>query len=438
MVVGVDPDRVHGLHAGVGHRLDGGEVPAARHQRRDDLLAPRADGDAVEDLVARRAPSRRCGRSCASRATSCRRPRAPLSARTYSARNGIRSVSLVEAAGQRVEDLLELLLLGAPEPDVAREQLGVAAVADDELDLAVGVLGASADHAELEQQLLHVAGELLAARRVRDLDRVLARGTTRSRRPRTAPAGTPASRRPAPRHTNSGTRLSALFLPDRARPADSPTSARCPGRRARAASCPTAALASRRSACPRRPRRTQSTTASKYARSVLLNPARVRTRPSLRRPIAPARNAASSSCCGRRRRCVAVDVTRHDHARARLDLLEQLPLEHRHAGDLLEAEHRVVVGAGDLEALARAQPQRRVVAAVEELRRPDRVAVAVEHLEVDVDLGVRLRRRRARRCARVEPSASRTRVAHVKQYRIAAGRSLGSGVPKFPWPSMSG
>ena len=80
----------------------------------------------------------------------------------------MRSTSLVgEAAGERVEDLLELLLLGPPEPDPACEEVGVAAVADHQLDLAVGVLGSTADHPELEQQVLHVTRELLAAGGVR-------------------------------------------------------------------------------------------------------------------------------------------------------------------------------------------------------------------------------------------------------------------------------
>ena len=43
-----------------------------------------------------------------------------------------------------------------------------------------------------------------------------------------------------------------------------------------------------------------------------------------------------------------------------------------------QAEHRVVVRTGQLVALAGAQPQRRVLTGVEELARPDQVAVAVD------------------------------------------------------------
>jgi hypothetical protein len=49
----------------------------------------------------------------------------------------------------------------------------------------------------------------------------------------------------------------------------------------------------------------------------------------------------------------------------------------------------VVRRAGQLEAFDRAQPQRLVVSAVEELRGPDRLTVATEDLQVDVHLGVR-------------------------------------------------
>ena len=89
-------------------------------------------------------------------------------------------------------------------------------------------------------------------------------------------------------------------------------------------------------------------------------------------------------------------------------------LKDRDTAERLEAQHRVVVGAGDLEAFARAEPQRRVVARVEELRRGDRVALAVEHLEVDLDLGVGLARGEVTD-RRVDPSAMRSRVSYSMQ-----------------------
>ncbi len=256
------------------------------------------------------------------------------------------------------------------------------------------------------------------------------RGTRRTRRPRTTPAGTPASRRPAPCHTKSGTHFSALFLPSELgqgtrQPAleilNIELVERLPGRQ-----------------CARR----GDVARAAHDRVVrvehrvevdlvgVVEAGALRRRPIPRRPIAPARNAASSSCCGRLTQLV-VDVTRHDHARAGLDLLEQLPLQHRHAGDLLEAEHGVVVRAGDLEALARAQPQRRVVSRVEELRGPHRVALAVEHLQVDVDLGVRCDVA-SESIRRVVPSAILTRVvpsctvAHCRRAVVGVG---GAEVP---------
>ena len=79
-----------------------------------------------------------------------------------------------ERGRDAIEDPRELLLLRAPEPHVALEEPGVVPVADHQLDLTAGVLGPAAHDAELEEQVLHVTGQLRAPRGVRDLDRVLA------------------------------------------------------------------------------------------------------------------------------------------------------------------------------------------------------------------------------------------------------------------------
>ena len=55
VVVGIDPDREHRLHAGVGDGLDGGEVPAARDERGDHLLHLERR-DVRQDLVAAALP----------------------------------------------------------------------------------------------------------------------------------------------------------------------------------------------------------------------------------------------------------------------------------------------------------------------------------------------------------------------------------------------
>jgi hypothetical protein len=66
---------------------------------------------------------------------------------------------------------LELVLLDAEEPDALGEQASVPAVGDHDLDLALRVPAQARDDAELEQQHLDVACQLLAVRRVGHLDR---------------------------------------------------------------------------------------------------------------------------------------------------------------------------------------------------------------------------------------------------------------------------
>ena len=81
---------------------------------------------------------------------------------------------------------------------------------------------------------------------------------------------------------------------------------------------------------------------------------------------------------------------RHQHAIAGSDLVEALPEEQRHADHVDEAEHRMVLCAGELVAFARPQSQRRVLAGVEELRRAYGTPPTVEHLERDVVVRVGL------------------------------------------------
>ena len=111
-------------------------------------------------------------------------------------------------------------------------------------------------------------------------------------------------------------------------------------------------------------------------------------------------------------------------------------MKQRDAQHVDEAEHRVVVRAGERVALARAHAQRRVVAGVEDPRRVDGPAAG--------DRGRRGRRRArcrapgpsARSAIRTLPSGVETRVSPTTQYRMAAGGSS-SIEPKLPWPSTS-
>ena len=93
------------------------------------------------------------------------------------------------------------------------------------------------------------------------------------------------------------------------------------------------------------------------------------------------------------------------HARARPQLGERAPAEQRPpVAGALQHEQRVVGRARHLEALARPDAQRGVVAGVEQGGRADRLAVGAEHAQVDRRVGVRRRagdevadaRRRAR------------------------------------------
>ena len=177
VVVGVDPDGVHGLHAGVGDGLDGGVVPTAGNQRRDDLL-DLVRTDTAHDRVAAALPVARPGRCCASRATSCRH-RVPRSRRARTRRGtGSRSVALLDGcAGSSSRIALAASAASCPRTRrCAAKRRASRRLPMTSLISPLCVARLPRDDAELEEQRLHVARELLAAGGVRDLDRVLAEG----------------------------------------------------------------------------------------------------------------------------------------------------------------------------------------------------------------------------------------------------------------------
>ena len=174
VVVGVDPDREHGLHAGIGDRRR--RWRSTNRSTTSGAMTCFTSTDGMCDRISwpRRSQSAVRSKLCFS-SHFLSAPRAPLSARTYSARNGMRSTSFVESAPGRASRICSSFSCLAPQnPTSTCEQVGVSAVADHELDLTVRVLGPARDHAELQQQVLHVARELLAARGVGDLHGVLA------------------------------------------------------------------------------------------------------------------------------------------------------------------------------------------------------------------------------------------------------------------------
>ncbi len=175
VVLGVDAHGVHGLHAGVVDRCDLGVVPAAAHERRDhalDLGVP----DPVQHLAAPATVP-----ALHRRDVVLLQPLPVVAARATLGPQvlGEERHSIVRArgrrAGKRRDERLELVLLRAPEPDPVSEARRISPVADDHLDLAVLVAALPRDHAELEQEPLHIAGELCAARGVRHLHRVAPR-----------------------------------------------------------------------------------------------------------------------------------------------------------------------------------------------------------------------------------------------------------------------
>ena len=170
VVLAVDPEGEDRLHAGV---LDAGHlgvVVQPGHQRLDDRERLRV-GDVAADLVAVAFPAldpvdvvrgepAAVGRVGRARLTQVGRDVRDMVAGQGGAR---------DVVGQ---DRQQLELLAPPEADPLHEQAGVTALADVDLPLARRVQAAAADHAELEQQLLHIDAELLADCGVADLHAV--------------------------------------------------------------------------------------------------------------------------------------------------------------------------------------------------------------------------------------------------------------------------
>ena len=127
-----------------------------------------------------RSPTARSGRRCADAASPARSTGSAPCARMKSPTSGTWSLeSAVLLAGTEASSDFQLGLLTAEEADVRGEDPGVPTVGDDDLDLTVVVPGLPADHAELQQGLLDLAGQPIAAGRVRDLN-----GVTRQQRGR--------------------------------------------------------------------------------------------------------------------------------------------------------------------------------------------------------------------------------------------------------------
>ena len=81
--------------------------------------------------------------------------------------------------------------------------------------------------------------------------------------------------------------------------------------------------------------------------------------------------------------------SREKHSIAGIDLVKKLQQQQRYANHVNEAEHRVVVCARNLIALRGSQAEGGMLAGVEKFRRSYRPAEAVEHLNVDIRLGIR-------------------------------------------------
>ena len=171
VIVGLNPQAVHGLHAGFDHGRHGGVVePSVGQLGRDSPhIGVR---DVFEDLSARTLPARQPidvvltkpflvdPATTAVRSDECRQPRDRI------------AIESGRDLGQITQDREELLLLGAAEPDLGSERLGMPAVGDDDLVLTGGVEVAPRDNAELEQQLLDILREPVAAGRIRNLNGV--------------------------------------------------------------------------------------------------------------------------------------------------------------------------------------------------------------------------------------------------------------------------
>ena len=170
----------------------------------------------LEDLVAVAAPTARSDRCCACATTPCPRTarrRAAVGTRRGRER-GRCSSDVAEPAASSSRIPASFSCLAPSESDPRGEQTRLAPVGDDDLVLARRVPVPARDDAELEQHLLDVLGQLPAAGRIRHLNRVARAGPSRSRRPRRAPAGRPASPRPASAIASPGRTCRADRLAD--------------------------------------------------------------------------------------------------------------------------------------------------------------------------------------------------------------------------------
>ena len=159
----------------------------------------------------------------------------------------------------------------------------------------------------------------------------------------------------------------------------------------------------------------------------------VESRSARRRPALSDHRAGQEGCgalCVGGSSVITRSGSRDDDHSSRFDLFQQLPLEHRDADDLHEAQNRMVVRAGEFESFSGSQPERRVVPGVEKLRCPDRVALAVQHLQIDCGLRVLLRR-----CYRVDSHGSLRRAKKRRSDQAVAHRGravVGVGGTEVP------
>ena len=139
-------------------------------------------------------------------------PRAPLSDLTYSARNGMRSVSLVESEAGMPSRIRASFSCFAPQnPTLRSKSLASCRLPITSLISPLAYSARRRDDAELEQQVLHVAGQLLrSAWSTRSGSCSCPRYDTHPSPSNSACRNACLTSSPA-RHTNSGMHFSALL-----------------------------------------------------------------------------------------------------------------------------------------------------------------------------------------------------------------------------------
>src|SRR5437870_9705648 len=85
--------------------------------------------------------------------------------------------------------------------------------------------------------------------------------------------------------------------------------------------------------------------------------------------------------------------SRHGDVISGPQLVELLPQQERDADHLDEAKHRMILGPGELKALAGPNPQRRMFARMEDFGGTNGAAETIEHVEIDLALAVWLHSR---------------------------------------------